>query len=102
MGLLPESIICVAAFLLLAITLCQCLSLIHLRNLQERASVESFQISGRNITCSGPVASSADLSSRIRIKRGKRKEIPRSSAYIRKDRKQIEALVKEMVKHTNP
>lgn len=33
------------------------------------------------LTCSGPVASSADLSSRIRINLGNRSEIPLSSAW---------------------
>ena len=33
-------------------------------------------------TCSGPVASSAPLSSRIRINRGKRRDIPLSSTCV--------------------
>lgn len=79
----PEFIINVSTFLFLSTTaLGKCLSSIHFCNLSSVFRCRPRR-GRKNPTCSGPVASSAPLSSRIRMKRGKRSEIPLSSTFTR-------------------
>lgn len=79
--LLPELVI--RTPFLLALALRQRLSLVHLRNLERGTNIvrEPLECTPHRPihTCSGPVASSAFLSSRILMNRGKRSEIPRCS-----------------------
>ena len=81
---LPEPVIHIASALLLAAPLREHLSFVHFCDL--RPSYGPAEIEAKRewkLTCSGPVASSTFLSSRTRINRGNRSEIPRSSTYIR-------------------
>ena len=81
-GRSPEAIICVRAPALLApLRLRKGLSLVHLCDLVGAGVSNMTRILNPIRTCSGPVASSALLSSRILMKRGNRREIPRSSTY---------------------
>jgi hypothetical protein len=78
----PKLVVGIGAFLLFApLALSQDLALIHLRDLP-RLSVTLLRQYLEELACSGPVASSAPLSSLIRRKRGKRKDIPLSSTCI--------------------
>jgi hypothetical protein len=76
----PEVIVCITVSLLflLSSTLGEHLALIHLCDLPRIISVFT-EYRHQKLTCSGAVASSAPLSSRTRINRGNRNEIPRSS-----------------------
>ena len=84
----PKPVVCIAtATFLLAFTRCQRLTLIHLRNLSgdiqgfaiQQATEGVFAADQQHLTCCGPVASSASLSSLTRMNRGNRKEMPRWS-----------------------
>jgi hypothetical protein len=76
----PEAIVCVTVTLLFlqSSTLGEHLALVHLCDLP-RIICGFTEYAPSQLTCSGAVASSAPLSSRTRINRGNRSEIPRSS-----------------------